>query len=188
MKRNLILDLSGKIVCPLLLLTFILAGSAFAQTAKMVVEIRAEVASINKGTAKYKKTKKDVEGISLEGTEATFYRSGENLRKITAKMFGESVYADGEFYYRDGHLIFALLKRTMYSDALGSSRKRRVTSVEEQRYYFENDNLIRLLIGTKELNSKNQRYTQLNNELISTANQLRAALESGVKPSDASRP
>lgn len=166
----------GKSVCALLLLTFILAGSAFAQTEKQVAGISAEVAAINKGAAKYKKTKKDVEDISLEGTEATYYQSGKNLRKITAKMFGETVYADGEFYYRDGRLIFAVLKRTNYSEPLGMSKKRKVMSVEEQRYYFADDKLIRLLIGKKALKSGDERYEQLRDELISTADKLRSSL------------
>ena len=180
MKRNFILNLWGNSVCALLsvlLLTLVLAGSAFAQTEKQVAGISAEVAAINKGAAKYKKTKKDVEDISLEGTEATYYQSGKNLRKITAKMFGESVYADGEFYYRDGQLIFALLKRTMYNEPLGTGKKRKVTSVEEQRYYFENDNLIRLLIGKKELKSDDERYTQLKDDIISIASKLQNSYE-----------
>jgi hypothetical protein len=172
MKRNFILNLPGKSACALLLLTFILAGSAFAQTVKQV----AGIAAINQGAAKYKKTKKDVEDISLEGAEATYYKSGKSLKKITAKMFGESVYADGEFYYRDGHLIFAVLKRTHYNVPLGTGKNRKVTSVEEQRYYFADDNLIRLLIGKKALKSDDERYELLKDDLISTAEKLRNSL------------
>ena len=179
MKKFFILNLRGKSVYALLsflLLTFILAGSAFAQTEKQLAGISSEVAAINKSASKYKKTKKHVEDISLEGTEATYYQSGKNLRKITAKMFGESAYADGEFYYRDGHLIFAVLKRTNYSEPLGTGKKRKVMSVEEQSYYFANDKLIRLLIGKKALKSNDERYEQLKDDLISTADKLRKSL------------
>ena len=179
MQRNLILNLVVKSVCALLsslVLTFILADSAFAQTEKEVGKIRAEVAAINKGAAKYAKTTKDVEDISLEGTEATYYHSAKNLRKITAKIYGETYKAEGEFYYHDGQLIFAFLKQSQYAVPIGTGKTPRVKSVEEQRYYFSNDNLIRLLIGKKALKSDDERYAQLKDDLISIADKLRNSL------------
>jgi len=83
MKRNFISTLNGKTIYFVLLgifITLIWTNSAFAQTEKEVVKIRAEVAAINKGAAKYTKTikDKDVEDISLEGAEATCYHSAGN--------------------------------------------------------------------------------------------------------------
>ena len=81
MKRNFISTLNGKTIYFVLLgifITLIWTNSAFAQTEKEVVKIRAEVAAINKGAAKYTKTIKDVEDISLEGAEATYYHSAGN--------------------------------------------------------------------------------------------------------------
>ena len=180
MKRNFILNLRGKSVCALLsflLLTLVLAGSAFAQTEKQVAAISAEVAAINKGAAKYKKTKKEVEDISLEGTEATYYQSGKNLRKITATIYGETYNAAAEFYYRDGQLIFAFVKRNQYNAPIGTGKTPKVTGVEEQRYYFANGNLIRLLLGKKELKSNSEKYAQLKAELISIASKLQNSYE-----------
>ena len=90
------------------------------------MKIRAEVAAINKGAAKYTKTTKDVEDISLEGTEATYFSSAGNLRKITAKMYGETYNATGEFYYRDGELIFAFLKHNQYDTQIGLDKPPKV--------------------------------------------------------------
>lgn len=163
-------------VCFLLLgifLTFILADSAQAQTEKEIVKIRAEVAAINKGVSKYTKTTKDVEGISLEGAEATYYRSAKNLRKITAKMYGETYNATGEFYYADGELIFAYLKHNQYDTQIGLDKPPKVIRVEEQRYYFANGDLIRLLIGKKELKSGDERHSRLKEEIISISSKLK---------------
>lgn len=163
-------------VCFLLsgiLLTFMLADSAQAQTEKEVVKIRAEAAAINKGAAKYTKTTKNVEGISLEGTEVTYYRSAGNLRKITAKMSGETYNAAGEFYYRDGQLIFAFLKHNRYDTQIGLDKPPKVVDVEERRFYFADGDLIRLLVGKKELKSGGARYDELQNSIVDISGKLK---------------
>ena len=54
-----------------------------------------------------KKKTKMVEGVSLEGTEATFYTSTAGLKKVHAEMAGETFYAKADFYYSDrGELTF----------------------------------------------------------------------------------
>ena len=153
-------------------LTLAAANSAFAQTEKEIVKIRAEVTAIEKGAAKFTKTTKDVEGISLEGTEATYFYSKGDLRKITAKMFGETYNATGEFYYRDGELIFAFLKHNQYDTQIAMNPPPKVVRVEEQRFYFAGGNLIRLLIGKKELKSGNERYAELKDSIADIAGKL----------------
>ena len=156
-----------------ILLTFILAIPAQAQTEKEIVKIRAEVAAINKSGAKYTKTTKDVEDISLEGTEATYFRSAGNLRKITAKMFGETYNATSEFYYRDGELIFVFVQRNQYDTQIGLDTPPKVASTEEQRFYFAGGKLIRLLVGKKELKSGDERYSELKDEILSIVGKLK---------------
>ena len=155
------------------LLTFILAIPASAQTEKDIVKIRAEVVAINKGAAKYTKTTKDVEDISLEGTEATYFRSAGNLRKITAKMYGETYNSTSEFYYRSGELIFVFLKRNQYDTQIGLDTPPKVASIEEQRFYFAGGKLIRLLVGKKELKSGDEKYSELKDEILSIAGKLK---------------
>lgn len=154
-------------------LTFIAADSAQAQTEKQIVKIRAEVAAINKGAAKYKKTTKDVEDISLEGTQAIYFRSAGNLRKITAKMYGETYNTTAEFYYTDGELIFAFLRRNQYDTQTGMDTPPKVVRTEEQRFYFADGDLIRLLIGKKELKSDDERYSELKDEIVSISGKLK---------------
>jgi len=165
-----------KSICFLLtaiFLTFIAADSAQAQTEKEVVKIRAEVAAINKGISKYTKTTKDVEDVSLEGTEATYYHSAKVLKKITAKMFGETYNATSEFYYSNGELIFAFVKRNRYDTQVGMDAPPKVVSSEEQRFYFAGGELIRMLIGKKELKSGSEKYSELKDEIIDISGKLK---------------
>jgi len=181
MKSN-ILILTGKNICCLvlaILLLFALINSAQAQTyqayvEKRVSQIRAEVNAINKDAAKYKKTTKNVEDISLEGTDATFFHSAKDLKKITAQMFGETYNATSEFYYENGKLIFAFVKRNQYDTQIGVNPPPKVVSTEERRFYFRSDDeLIRLLVGKKELKPVGENYSQLKNEIINISSKLK---------------
>jgi len=157
-----------------IVLTFIGAVSAQAQTDKDIVEIRAQVAAINKGAAKYKKVTKDVDDISLEGAQATFYRSGDDLRKVTTKMYGETYKATGEFYYRDGELIFGYIRHSQYDTQIGLSKPVKVIRVEDQRYYFKGGELIRLTVGKRTLKSDEEKYSQLKDTIIDISSKLTA--------------
>ena len=154
-------------------LMFIAANAAQAQTEKQILKIRAEVAAIEKGAAKFTKTTKDVEGISLEGAEATYFYSGGDLKKITTKMFGETYNATGEFYYQNGELIFAFVKRNHYDTQIGMDPPPKVTRIEEQRFYFANGELIRLLVGKNELKAGIERYVELKDEIVDVSTQLK---------------
>jgi len=170
--------LTGKdirLLLSVVLLMLIAASSAFAQNEKEIVKIRAEVAAINKGAAKYQKKTKDVEDISLEGAEATYFSAGKSLKKITTKMFGETYNATGEFYYRDGQLIFAFLKHNRYDTQIGLDKPPKVVSVEEQRFYFAGGELIRLLVGKKELKSNAERYAELKDSIVDISGKLKDA-------------
>lgn len=157
-----------------LVLTFLGAISVQAQTDKDITEIRSQVAAINKGAAKYKKVTKDVDDISLEGAEATFYRSRDDLRKVTARMYGETYKATGEFYYRDGKLIFGYIRHSQYDTQIGLSKPVKVIRVENQRYYFKGGELIRLTVGKKTLKAGSEKHTQLKDTIIDISGKLTA--------------
>lgn len=152
-----------------------LTGFANAQTEKEIVKIRAEVAAINRGAAKYKKTTKNVEDIALEGTEATYYHSAGILKKITAKIYGETFSAAGEFYYADGKLIFAFLKHNQYDTQIGADPPPKVAAGEERRFYFAGGELIRLLIGKKELPADDERHSELKEQIVGVSNELKGS-------------
>jgi len=163
----------------LLIVTAILILSSqivFSQTEKQITAIRAKVAVINKGAKNYTKKTKDVEDISLEGTEATFYSSRLSLKKVTANMYGETYKATGEFYYENGKLIFAFVKHNQYDTQIGMEKAPKVVKIEERRYYFDDDeNLIRLLVGKRELKAGDENYDELKDSAISIGEKFQEA-------------
>jgi len=166
--------LSGLLSLSLMVLAPFVVAAVSGQTENEIAKIRAEVAKINKAVPKFQKTIKNVENISLEGTEATYYRSGESVKKIAATMFGETYNAKGDFYYREGELIFAYRKRSQYDTQIGLRKPPKVVRVEEQRFYFANGELIRLLVGKKELKPTGERYSELKDEIINISGKLAA--------------
>lgn len=162
----------------ILILTVILLLSSqvlFAQTEKQIAAIRTKVSAINKSAPRYTKKTKDVEDISLEGTEATFFSSKNTLKKVTAKMYGESYRATGEFYFEFGKLIFAFIKHNQYDTQIGLEKAPKIVKTEERRFYFNDDGLVRLLIGKKELKAGDENFDELKDSAISIGDKLQEA-------------
>jgi hypothetical protein len=158
------------------MLVFAFSGIGFGQVDKQVTGIRAEVAAINKAAKGYKKKVKTVEGVSLEGTEASYFtsRTGE-LKKITAKMYGETYNASAELYYQGDELIFYYIKTNKYNGHIAMKPAPKVASVEEERYYFENTELVRLVHGKVELKPGDEKYDELKNRALELAKTLQDA-------------
>lgn len=153
--------------------TFITANTIFAQSVeKEITSIRNKVTAINKAAKGYTKKTKDVDDISLEGAEATFFSSRLSLKKVTAKMYGETYQATGEFYFENSKLIFAFIKHSQYDTQIGLEKPVKVVKIEERRFYFNNDGLIRLLVGKKELKSEDERYEELSQSAVSIGEKL----------------
>jgi hypothetical protein len=155
---------------------FFLLPNIFAQNIeKQIVTIRTKVAAINKAAKSYRKKTKDVENISLEGAEAVYYISGKSLKKVVAKMYGETYNATGEFYYSGEELIFAFVKFNKYDTQIGVKPPPKVVTVEEQRLYFAGGELIRMLVGKSELKVDSERYAELKDEIIGISKKLQEA-------------
>ena len=138
------------------------AQTVFGQTTKQITQIRGEVATINKNAAKYKKVVKNVEGISLEGTEATFYSLSGDLKKATAKIYGEMFRATAEIYYKNNVPIFIYQKLNKYNKPFNLSPK--TTRVEQTRVYYVDGQIIKILVGKKEIKSTDEQYEELKKE------------------------
>lgn len=151
--------------------------SIFAQnTEKQIAAIRAEVAAIEKAGAKYTQTTKDIEGMALEGTQAVYYSSGKGLKKIAAKLYGESYNATLEFYYQGEELIFVFQKLNKYVMPVGAG-KVRIASVEETRTYFAGGKLIRLLDGKKQVAPGSIEFDEAEYRMIELSDQFKAAFK-----------
>ncbi len=142
------------------------AASASSATDKKVATIRAEVARINAGLSKLKKTEIPVENVSAEGAMATYYRNGTKIRKIEAELLGETFQAKIDLYYVDDQLIFAFDRHSTYKAGLGSP----IDKTINYRLYFSNGTSIRALAGTKRLSADDastevEAITELSTEL-----------------------
>jgi hypothetical protein len=159
----------------LIFIIAIIFGSqtAFAQTAKQVTAIRKDVESINKNAKSYTKTTKDVEGISLEGTEANYFADGKVLKKITAKSYGETYNFVTELYYSGEQLIFVYRKFNSYDTQIGMNPPPKVVSVKESRFYFAGGKLIKFINGKKDVKNTTKFWVDSESETIQMANKLK---------------
>jgi len=152
------------------------ANFATAQVEKQIAAIRADVNLINKSAAKYTKQKRDVEGVSLEGTEATYFLSGKGLKKIAAKMYGETFRGTVELYYSGEELIFAFERIEKYNTHIAMTPPPKVVKIEETRLYRTGGKTIRILSGKVQLKADDIKFTEAEYALIELADQLKAGL------------
>jgi hypothetical protein len=146
-----------------------------AQTASLISEIRAEVGKINADLPKYAKRVKTVLGVSLEGAEATYYYDGKNLKRVSAKLHGETYNAVLDLYYRGDVLFFAYQKLNRYDTQIGMQPPPKVVSSEEKRLYFSTNGLAALRIGQTDVEPEDVRWREAEEEIVEVADRLKAA-------------
>ncbi len=160
-----------------ILILMIAAVSAFAQTEKQIAAIRADVNLINKSASKYDKKTKLVEGISLEGTEATYLTSGRGLKKITAKMYGETFRATAEHYYSGEELIFAYQRLQRYDTQIGMKPPPKVVKILETRVYYSGAKAIRVIEDKKQLATSHSEFSAAESAMNDLSEKLKAAID-----------
>lgn len=163
----------------LIIATFIGINPIFAQTEKEVARIRNEVTLINKNAKTYNKINKDIEGISLEGTQATYFVSGRGLKKITAKLYGETYNASVELFYSGEQLIFAYQKMNRYDTQIGFDKPVKVVKVDEKRFYFSGEEMIKLLVGKVNI-KKSKQWEESESNIKDLAKKLKDAYENDL--------
>jgi hypothetical protein len=124
----------------------LIAGAVSIQAADSPVEgkiksIRAKYGEIENALKDYRQVKRDLPDESAEGGELTAYFKASNLRKLSAKFFGETGKALEEYYFAENELIFVLRVESRYTKPMSGVVKNRT----EQRFYFADGKLIRWL-------------------------------------------
>jgi hypothetical protein len=115
------------------------AVSATSGSPAAIARIRAQFAEIQRDAPRYRQTTHDVHEFSLEGGElAGFYR-GRELRKLAARLYGETWRGTEDYYFADGRLIFIHTVHQRYDGLLSG----RVQWTIEHRFYFDGGRLIR---------------------------------------------
>jgi hypothetical protein len=142
---------------------------------RLISEVRAEVGQINADLNTYKKRVKSLVGLSLEGSEATYYYDGETIRKITAKLYGETYNALNDLYFRGDTLVFAYQKLNRYDTQVGMQPPPKIVNSEEKRLYFSEGALAVLKMGKSLVAQDTIRWQEAEIEIVELADMLRAA-------------
>jgi hypothetical protein len=116
----------------------------------IILKIRKEYTQIVADSAKYQLASKDVMGMSTEGGELIYYHEGKLLRKASLTIFGETGRSVTEYYFADGKIFFCYERITRY-DKPFYLENMHVKKVEENRYYFNDQQLIRWLDSSRKI-------------------------------------
>jgi hypothetical protein len=106
-----------------------------------VAQIRARFATIERELPSYRCRTLELDGFSAEGGELRACYARDQLRKMTARFYGESGRAETQFFVWDQHVDFVFEVSERYTAPLSGA----VSAREEQRYYFVADQLVRWL-------------------------------------------
>ena len=107
-----------------------------------ITVIRREYNKINADISKFRVVKEELEGQSTGGGQLTKYFEGKLLLKAKLRFYGETGKSITEFYFLHDSVIFSF-KRTYYYDIPIYEKGSKVEKVEEERFYFVSQKLVR---------------------------------------------
>lgn len=142
---------------------------------EIISDIREKFGDINSNVNSYKKIKKDLMGESAEGGKLEGYYKNDELKKIIATYFGEMGKSIEEYYFWNNNLFFIFVQDYHYNmpSYLDDSK---VDKIDENRYYFHNDKLIKWLDPDKKEIS-NSKFKQKETEILKEAEKLNEKLK-----------
>ena len=140
----------------------LLAGSTLNEEVKT---IRSRYDAVDKDLSHCKQIKRDLPDESTEGGELTAYFSGQSLRKLVAKFYGETGQAREEYYFWEDRLFFVLRVESRYDKPLSG----KVTTRSEERFYFADDALIRWLDPEKKEAPAGPAFLERGGDLLARA-------------------
>jgi hypothetical protein len=152
----------------LFLLAFYIAFSCNAQKTEneMVNDIRAWYKDVSENLGSYEKFVHDAPGESTEGGVLTVYKENDNIRMIKEEYYGESGNAKYHYYFRNDKLFFMFQVNKYYDvpiyvDDSGKGK------IEENRFYFYSDQMIRWLDPKKEkVNKASEEFTNKADQIL----------------------
>lgn len=139
--------------------------SAKDSTELIILKIRKEYAGINADSKKYHIVLKDIYGLSTEGGEVKSYYNGNELKKSVLTLYGEMGKSVKEYYFADKQVFFCYERHAEYDKPI-TQKDKRIKKVEENRYYFNKEKLIRWVGASGEIVPSVQ-YTEQAQMLLS---------------------
>lgn len=116
-------------------------AAAADPTDAAVHRIRAHYATIERELPTYRCRTLELDGFSAEGGELQACYAGDQLRKLTARYYGESGRAEEQFFVWNQQLEFVFRADDTYTEPLSG----RVQHRAEERFYFVDGKLVRWL-------------------------------------------
>jgi len=111
-------------------------------TELIILKIRKAYVSINADSKKYRISLKDIMGLSTEGGELKNYYDGDERKKSVLTLFGEMGKSIREYYFVGEQVFFCYERNTEYDKPI-YSKDMRIKKIEENRYYFNREKMIR---------------------------------------------
>ena len=122
---------------------------------ELVSDIKKYFGDVNSNINSYKKTKKDLMDQSTEGGELEGYYNHGELKKIVASYYGEMGKLIEEYYFYDNTLFFFFTQNYLYNMPLSMDGSK-LEKIDENRYYFHDNKLIRWLDPNNEKVAKSK--------------------------------
>jgi hypothetical protein len=116
--------------------------SAKDSTGLIILKIRKEYSGINADSKKYQIVLKDIYGLSTEGGELKSYYADDVLKKSVLTLYGEMGKSVQEFYFSGKQVIFCYERHTEYDKPI-YMKDMRIKKIDENRYYFNKEKLVR---------------------------------------------
>ena len=104
-----------------------------------IAAIRTRFTTIQGELPTYRKVQRELEGFSLEGGNVEGAFHGDDLRKITARHFGETWRGTEEYFFDGGELFFVFIVHEVYDEEVPGKVDARI----EHRLYYDRGQLIR---------------------------------------------
>lgn len=158
------------------LLTFIflfITLTAFGQT-DGITEIKKLYKETQDNKSTYETLTQDDFENSSEGGELIAYKDSKEVRLIEAKYYGHIGKNEAEFYYLNGQIYFIFLKKFTYNmPPTESGYDQNKTTVEESRYYFWDNRMIRWISPDGEyVDTQSPEFLKTSKENYEWANEL----------------
>lgn len=134
-------------------------------TELIILKIRKEYVSINADSKKYRISLKDIRGLSTEGGELKNYYDGDELKKSVLSLFGEMGKSIQEYYFAGEQVFFCFERNTEYDKPIYNNDMR-IKKIEENRYYFNGEKMIRWVGASGKIVPSDQ-YTEQAQVLLS---------------------
>jgi hypothetical protein len=107
-----------------------------------IIIIRKEYNRINADISKFRVVEEDLDDQSTEGGKIKKYYEDKSLRKAQLIFFGERGRVMIEYYFLNREIFFSF-KRNYYYNIPMYEKGSKVSKIEEERFYFNNQKLIR---------------------------------------------